>query len=168
MKLSNLVLLIISEQAAVEALSQYPKSNLAFDSTAGCGRCIRSGFRFCASRYIWNMNMAYNADTPVRNQYVPIASGVVNNETLWDAKICCDPSVTSGQDAKCLATNTLRVAAGKTDYICSSDFSSLDKALISCPQLASEQLTGATSATKKCGLLDWTLVTDHTSDITNK
>jgi hypothetical protein len=39
------------------------------------------------------MNIAYNINSGTQNQYT---STVVTNETLWDDKICCDPSITSG------------------------------------------------------------------------
>lgn len=55
------------------------------------------------------------------------------------------------------------------DYICSSDFSSLDKVIISCPQLASKKTAAAPTVAPKCGLVDWaTMAVSKTSEIANK
>jgi len=42
----------------------------------------------------------------------------------------------------------------------------LDKAIISCPQLASKKISSA-AALPKCGLVDWHLTTSKTSEISN-
>lgn len=159
MKIDNIALLVMAHQAGVHGLSQL-SGTIVFDSTMGCSRCIRSGYRFCASRYIWNQNIAYDSTTAgTRNQYQPAAS-TATNEALWDAQLCCNPAtIDSSQNSKCLATNILRKAGVPSvdDYICSSDFSSLDKAIISCPQLASKKTSATQTAaqTEKCGLVDW-------------
>jgi hypothetical protein len=60
-----------------------------------------------------------------------------------------------------MATQTERTNATLPvlDWTCTSDFSSLDKAIMACPQLASYK--GTTDSTKKlkCGLIDWKLMT---------
>jgi hypothetical protein len=88
MKFSNIVFLVMAEQAAVQGLSPL-SGTIVFDPTMGCSRCIRSGYRFCASRYIWNQNLAYDSTAPTTNPYSAVAG---TNEDLWDAQLCCNPA----------------------------------------------------------------------------
>jgi len=81
-------------------------SGMAFSSSTNCGQCIRNGWYYCTTS--------------------PYSTG-----TKPASDMCCDPSATLDNTSCATGYSGTNTRAGGST--CTPDFSSKDKALLSCP-----------------------------------
>lgn len=96
-----------------------------FEATMKCSRCLRNGNTFCTRKRVWWKQIdvsAANSDTDnPKDDYRDTATG--------GHSVCCNPAV---PNAACTSTYTAETGAA-TEIWCSSDFATVDKALLACP-----------------------------------
>ena len=93
-----------------------------FDATMKCSRCLRNANTFCAPRAVWFRQIdtaAANSPDNPKDDYANVAKSV-----------CCNLAT---PNAACNSGFTDEANDADTVIWCSSDFATVDKALLACP-----------------------------------